>query len=436
MEAQAVVSGMAPRFGNLDLQRSLGASSWLGDADGQQVVARPVAPGAVPVPRLPPLPDPAAYVPVLGTAEHAGSCWLLSERITAASLRRLTGAASLTPVQAAVLAAQLLHAVEELHAAGHSHGRLTATNVLVDAHGMLRICDWAPGWTGSAAGQRADVDAMCALVSLLATDARRAGRLPDAHVVAALDRCTTADGTSLRSAVEELRSAVGAEHAGVAAQAAAELAAVVGELTTRTDRPFPVVAVRSPAPATPSPAAERAPAATAHRRAGIAAVAVILVAVAGVLAYLTTRPGAAPAREAAAGAPHRGAAMAAGIHPNPPATSRPAAAPASTSQVRGISLSMPGNCPPGQSCAVRVVIALRAHSGTEYVRWKLLATSCDGTRDDVHDGVMTAQPGWTRVFTTVDVQLPGSGRLTVVASTAPPASAASAPLQLPPGGRC
>src|SRR5439155_20815914 len=129
------------RLGGLALAERMGQRTWLGrTADGAPVAGRwlcrsgPAGPGGADLTgRAAELSAVAlpALVPVLGSLRRDGAIWLVSELDRGVSLRRLLQVAELPPAQATVVAAELLAAVDALHAAGHVHGRLHTGNVHV-----------------------------------------------------------------------------------------------------------------------------------------------------------------------------------------------------------------------------------------------------------------------------------------------------------------
>jgi hypothetical protein len=91
-----------------------------------------------------------------------------------------------------------------------------------------------------------------------------------------------------------------------------------------------------------------------------------------------------------------------------------------------------GECTPGESCAVRVEVALEAGGPARTVNWIFeVVDRCD---DDVstQSGVtVTAQAGWTEVWGQSQIDIPEGSALAVMAVTEAPDEASSSPMLIP-----
>jgi hypothetical protein len=415
-----VVIGMASSSEVPLMLRGLSRTTWLARFDGSTVIARAVT--------APPqhIVDSPLLVPVVGTAEVDGTTWLLSERVDGASVERLLGLATLTPGQAAWLAARTLAALAALHEAGLAHGRVHAGNVLVGRNGLIRLADWALGPPASEEARAADLAAARTFVSALVRNATR----PAARhggLLADLERLAAEPITDPADAACELDVAVDD-----AATVASELGALVSAMSRTSTRVVP------PAPLPPRlPHTRRPPPRHLPQRRWVAAAATLLVlAAAGAVAVVLARH-----HNAAAPAPrptHSQQTVAAAPSANPPSTApRPVAAavaPRSAGFVDAVLLNPVADCRPGASCPVTVTIRIGAHSDVKQVSWNfVLVNPCTGQRTHAPGGSMTAQANWRRIYTTTSVPLPQERSVALVAMTTTPVRAASAPLRVPSG---
>jgi hypothetical protein len=417
-----VVIGMAPSSEvPLDLMRGLSRTTWLARLDGSTVIARAVT--AAPQHIV----DSPLLVPVIGVREIDGNTWLLSEQVDGASVERLLGLATLTPAQAAWLAARTLAALAALHDAGLAHGRVHAGNVLVGRDGSIRLGDWALGPPTSVEARAADLAAAQAFIRALL---RNATRPTTRHggLLADLERLAAEPITDPADAACELDVAVDD-----AATVAGELGALVSAMKRTSTQ------VVTPAPLPPRlPHTRRPPPRRLPQRRWVAAVATLLVlAAAGVVAVLLARHhnAAAPAPPGSRAPSSRPPTSAPSPTPSS-ATARhvAAVAPRSAGFVHGVLVRPVTACRPGASCPVTVTIRMIAHSDVKRVDWRfVLVNPCTGARTDAPGGSMTAQPNWQHVFTTTSVPLPQAPSVSLVAMTTAPVRAASPPLTVPSG---
>ncbi len=208
----------------LELVERLGIRTWLGRAAGTPVVARwlgePAEYRSLALPevlgRVAGLPF---VVPLLGTVERDEAIWLVSELDRGISLRRLLAVAKLSPLQAGALAADLVGAVEAMHAAGHVHGRLQTGNVQIGLGGELRLTDWA-------------VEVLTALGSKddLARSDRRAAAAVTAQLIGGADRVRRSHGGRRADLLDGLEPPAGNEEPAAEdpGRLGADLAAILG----------------------------------------------------------------------------------------------------------------------------------------------------------------------------------------------------------------
>ena len=340
-----------------------------------------------------------------------------------AGLDRMLVAATLTPAQAAVVAADVLTLTTET--AGPRVTSLPASAVTVHDDGTVSV---------SPPGKPA------ALLAELASNADRpaARRGPQADLLDALPRARDALRVGGPAAAQRVlaEALLDVDLADVRRELAAVVRALHALPAAPVDRPFLPVA---PPPPTGPPAL--APLPLPQRRVRIrrpvvaAAIALIVVTgAAAAAAWYTRTP--APAHHPAA-QQHSPAPRPAQPAPKQPAT-QPAAepalqalAPASAGAVAGVRIAPQGSCRPGDTCAATVTLSLRSHPYTSF-GWRLLAVSCSGTTTVLVSGTMVAQPSWEGPYATVSFAAPAAaGRL--VAEVTSPVQAASPPVALGAG---
>jgi tRNA A-37 threonylcarbamoyl transferase component Bud32 len=469
------------RFEQLDLGRQLGNSVWLAHADGDLVAARvataavfdpdsqdrdtgsemTAALAAVHTPHL---------VPLVGIAHRNDATWLVSEYVEGVSLSRLVAAATLTPVQAAYVAARLLRGVAGLHEAGICHGRLTAANVLIGVDGEPWLTDWALASLAEARGFEDTVaQDLTGARRLVADLARNADRPAVRHrgrfqgLMAELDRVSTAEDVGAAASAGRLERAL-LDAVGDATSMAGtrgEIGALVVTLVRRrsphdapegTPRPTPV-----PVPETlPSGRLSEADWRRTTRRPWLhAGIAVVVAAALAGGGYAFAKE---PAGNLVDRVLNRGDGHSAGPlprtdrTPTSPGTSTrdgedpvgptpgpvPELGPPRAGAITGVSLRPLTACVPGSACMLRVTARIApSTSSREVVMQVSVANRCTGAIRTAPAETVTAQPGWTSVFVTSSVRLPKAGSLAAVAVTTAPARAASPPLLVPAtGGSC
>jgi hypothetical protein len=464
-------------FEALELDRQLGEATWSAHADGERVAARPARAaglesgageqGALPqVAELTPVRAPQ-LVPLLGAAELDDATWLVSEYVEGVSLARLMGAATLTPVQAAYVAIQVLHGVAALHAAGLAHGRLSGGNVVVGSDGEPRLTDWAPG---ALAGVRGFDDAAPqdrsrahGLVSELAANADRPVVRHDHRydaLMAALDQVGRAQddepaGVTALRLEDALLGSVG--DATSMARTRAEIAALVTTLARRSsprDRPASKPR-REPVPVPALLPAGRLSEANwrrrgAHRWWRRTAVLLVLAALLGTGLVLAREPLADAVdrvlgRDDSSGQaePKDTTSPSEGTSPDTPSTGPqkrtpgpvPELAPAQAGDVTAVTLTPVTECAAGSDCMVRATARITPSSDFRQVDVEVrVVNRCTGVVRAAGTRSVTAEPGWTSVFVTIQARLPRSDALGVVALTTAPARAASPPLLFPATG--
>jgi hypothetical protein len=411
--------------------------------------------------------------------------WLLSEHLQGVSLQRLLIVATLTPVQAAFVASQVLAGVARLHDAGVAHGRLSAETVLVDIDGEIRLADWALTSLALARSfdevRGGDLADARALVSDLAHNANRPvvrHRGRENALLTSLEQYGNGGAaTAIGASAQELRRAlVTAADDGTGPNIRAELAALV---TTLTKRVAAVANGSAPSEAGWLRSSQEEPARTSWRRpvrvtpmlparplsqanwhhtrrrswpAWVAAGLTIAVLV--VAGYLfahesvsafanrmlhhhaaatksdSPKPATGPAKPAKAG-PSRGAATT--IRTAPPPV--PSLAPGSAGSISGVDLRPLAICTPATSCPVRVTVRFASAYTGEQVVWRIaLINRCTGATTTVPARTVTGDSGFSYVYDTASVKLPAARSLAVIAVTEAPARAASPALLLPAGG--
>lgn len=465
-----------PPGGELVLIRSLSKSTWLATVGSAPATAR----SWVPTPDVGD-PDPAALAAVeglnspllarhLGVTDFGGTRWLLSERVVGVSVRRLLTLASLTPGQAASIAARVLEAVALLHGAGLAHGRLHTGNVLITDDGQTMLTDWTL-WALAPSGpfedvRDADCNALRGIIAALARCADRPVAFKNERDQLLLARMQSIAATYAvnepGSASEALDRAVASatERDGRTLPLQAELAALVATLNrTPHSDPAPPVAqhhhATSPHPVTPHPVPQafpKGPLSTTDwqrrrfsrsRLLAIAAAVVVLLG-AGVLAVRgpvgtlldkVTGSSDSAKKPQAAAKPLVAAAPKKAVAKKP--TLRPVGnlAPSSGGFVTGMALRPLNPCRPGRSCDITATIRLAPLSGVTSMNWSFVVVNrCNGARTTVPGGSMVAQPGWPYVYDTRTVQLPAGRAFAIVGMTTEPVKVASRPLLTPSGG--
>lgn len=104
-------------------------------------------------------------------------------------------------------------------------------------------------------------------------------------------------------------------------------------------------------------------------------------------------------------------------------------APRQAGVVTGVELQPAGDCTPGALCAVTVTALFRPAATAQAVTWRVgTATSCNGSVSWSPPVSVTAQPGWTRVYASSSVQVPRRPAVALVATTTAPARAQSPPV--------
>jgi hypothetical protein len=413
---------------------------------------------------------------VVGASEQPDAVWALLEPVPSCTVGRLLSSAEVTVPQRAILALDLLAGLAELHAAGLSHARLTERTVIVDAEGRLRL---AEPWQlpGEATEPASEVKRASELACwILGVGSRPGGDLaPAEHQAPALVAVARALAAGAESKASDAFQAL-REAAGRLAQrdnlepSRAELSRLVrgilGLPSVSVPPPQPQVSVRVGAvyaPAAPTGAApvqladldeEVAPPPPRPRpspvrgwrpssddwqrmRPRVPVVAVGAAAVAGVLLLLLvvvpallslshrTTPG-APASQSQA----RPASPTA-----TPAPATPTPQQSLAGAVTGIQVAPQGNCQPGARCSLRVQVNMQPPPSQTEVTWTLKVTDlCHGNTTTSEPGSsVTAQAGWTYVYSISSASLPNSGKVQVVAETSSPANATSDPLTIGSG---
>jgi hypothetical protein len=390
-------------------------------------------------------------VPVLEVAERDQAVCVVSELDRGRSLRRVLAIATLTPAQAAIVAAGVLDGLHALHEAGLGHGRLHAGTVWVGHTGEVRLADWGlgPPAGGHDATPRGDHDAALRLFGSLRRSVRRPGPRRPAEAGAllqALDACGgPGEAADLLAGVRRRAGALLGE--GTGEQAAHELALMVAALE-RDAEPPPAVAppIVPQAGVAPSPAAIWRPARRPVR--GVAVVLVLLVvaaiagaaAVAGRQALSRGHAAAARPRPAPSG---RTATPTATPAPSPspsPSGARPlpALAPAVAGSITAVELQpLQGSCQPTQVCPVQVIVRLQPQPSAEDVRWSFrVFDRCTGATSTLPGAGVTALAGWPYVYGTSWPRLPEGRAVALVAVTEAPAAAASPAVLAGDGGSC
>lgn len=463
-------------FDQLVPEHQLGDASWTANADGQPVVARAVkAAGFEPGAAAPGAPEQLVelasvradqLVPLLGAAERDGSLWLVSGHVQGVSLARLLAAATLTPVQATYVAIEVLRGVAVLHTAGLTHGRLTGSNVVVDVDGQPRLADWAPHAlvappdVDDAFAQ--DLDHARALVKDLAANADRPVIHHDGRydgLMAALASAGSAPGDEPAEDTARGLEAALLEYLGDDTSTSgtrAEIGAVITTLTRRSSpraRP-PAVRRSEPVPVPALLPSGRLSEAN-WRRGGRfrwwrrVAVALVVAALVGT-AFVLVRGPVADAVDRIVGrddspgdtsgdpvaptdSPSPDAGPTAPLDPTPEPV--PELAPPRAGDILSVTLVPVATCAAGSDCLLRATARITPSSEFRQVDVVIrVVDRCTGVVRASGSRSVTAEPGWSSVFVTIQARLPRSDALGVVALTTAPDRAASPPLLLPPSG--
>ncbi|MBO0760363.1 MAG: hypothetical protein J2P40_03720 [Candidatus Dormibacteraeota bacterium] len=472
-------SGASPRSGPWARQ----------DANGTplsvRVVDREPSDGVAPLPALTGrLPEVRAVglIPVLSVESRDGRMWVVSNVERGAPLRRVLSVAALTPPQACLLSEGLLTAIARLHEVGAAHGRLDADSVLVGLDGTVWLRDWA---LSELAGQEraprvaADVAAACTLLQQLSRVAlARVAHEPEGTVdgLLALRGLAGRTWAGVDQLLEELRNLV-APLVPDRGRTLTELRAIAHALREddrfgaraeepETEDPEPDPGNRPPVrrdraferPDRPRRLGLRPP-----RRSGVLVLSLLSVALLA-LTVLVYGPGPAArhdlrlpggitlqvpsphvpvvhlpllsGRGTAEGASSTpGARTDAGHQPRP----APTLAPASAGPVSAILVQpVRPDCPPQDTCPLRVDVQLTPAPHATQVTWTLEAFDrCTGTLHQLPGGSATALAGWPYVSATSSLPATGPHPAAVFAVTTSPARASSPPLLLPtPGAGC
>jgi hypothetical protein len=404
-------------------------------------------------------------VPVLAAGERDGAIWVASELDAGCPLRRLLTIATLTPEQAALIAAGVLGGLQALHEAGLWHGDLDARTVHVGSAGQVRLGEWGLRVDAQDpdAGRRGDRQGAVRLLGRLGTSVRRQGRRQVDSVAAmlrVLQACEGAGDEEVALLERAGEAAAAVLHGRAGERATAEVAALVGMLdrdppSRAVPVPVPVpVPAPSPAPvsvsvpprrdALRSPAAVWAPAPHPGRWVAAALAVLLIIAVVGAVALATRNP-----RSLAVTVPHPGrSASPAPVTrlrgpstPSPVPTGPrpvPALAPAAAGPITAIEIQpLEGSCQPSATCPVQVTVRLRPQPAAEEVRWSFhVFDRCTGTTDVIPGVSVTALAGWAYVYGTSWPTLSATHPLALVAVTESPAAAASPAVLAGGSGPC
>lgn len=398
-----------------------------------------------------------ALVPVLGLARTEKAHWLLSELDAGVPLRRLLALARLTPLQAAAVIDGVLAPLAALHEQGRWHGRVHANNVHVSPTGQVRVSDWGPALLapGPLDGHRqADLSAATRLAGELAAAARlpqhRAGSR-QAQLQDQVERRANGSHLDGGNPTALLRDA------DERARAAAELATIVQALrrsrrahVPEPDLPAPNVPAQRPPsePMTtremPTEPPESAPVPLVSagppvlrlpkrrrpspRVLAIASLALLGAAVVTEVALLgpDIRTSWARLTDAPADEGRDPRTVVAG-------NDAPTLGPAAAGAVIRVAVRPMSTCVPGQVCDLRVSVQVWPDDSRRIpVAWSItVVDSCTGERTRHPGGAAKVPAGADRVDGLTHVVLPQSRALAIVAVTAEPARAASAPLLVP-----
>lgn len=121
---------------------------------------------------------------------------------------------------------------------------------------------------------------------------------------------------------------------------------------------------------------------------------------------------------------HQQAGHAAGHHPT-----FPKLAPQSNAPVQGVSLQKINSCAAGTTCGVTVTVHLTPSGVSQAVGWRVgVMKNCARPTTWSPVTTVTAQPGWSQVFAPSSVQVPKGQSLALVAVTSTPKHAQSRPI--------
>lgn len=334
------------------------------------------------------------------------------------SLHRLVRCARLTPAQAAVVAVDTWHAAGELRSAASANGSAPEHAVRIDEHGTARL--------DSAVSPAAVVAALCGCVGGPPT-----GDEDDPVESALVDVEAAPD----RERFERLADAV----ASIEPSARAELGALVTAWTGARSASVPrLVPADEPAPERterteralwqPRPPRPRLLRRIWHHLwrplAGLVVFAVVvgveLTSLRGQLERDLSRLGGVPSIRL--GRPS--------VAPTP---SAPSIGPAANGAVLGVTVRTGKPCRPGARCPLTVSVRLRPVRKPTTVDWSVrVVDPCHGSAPvTMNGGSVRVHAGGTRVVAVGNVRLPDAAALEVYAVTNRPATAASAPLQVP-----
>jgi hypothetical protein len=381
---------------------------------------------------------------VLGAVRHDGAIWVIAEVDRGVTLRRLLQVTTPSPAQAGVLAADLLEAVEALHAAGHAHGKLHAGNVHLSGSAGLRLADWADAALLPPSPQdelrRADVAAAAALVAQLGGAARRAGGRDDARrarLLAALEQAANCEELAEKgpgAVARVLEVALGGP--GGRARAGEELASLVaavpptGRLWLPTAETLPGAQLQ----ARRCRRLARVFSALWSRLWRMAATLAVLGAVVGMqLVLLGDRI--TPNLDVLLGR-RSGERGVAGVSPAGHALHAvPVLAPLAAGPITGVDLRAPDACRNRDLCRVVVHVHLQPQEAPLRAAWTFeVVDRCTGARVSHPGGAVWVRAGTERVTRLSALRLPLDRPLAVIALMSEPASVAAGPLRLADGG--
>ena len=133
-----------------------------------------------------------------------------------------------------------------------------------------------------------------------------------------------------------------------------------------------------------------------------------------------------PAPPPTTGHHHRPAGHTTAHHP-----SFPTLAPQSNGPVRAVTLQKINGCAPGTTCGVTVTVHLTPAGVSQVVGWRVgVMKNCARPTTWSPVTTVTAQPGWSQVFAPSSVQVPNGRSLALVALTSTPKHAQSQPIPL------
>ena len=315
------------------------------------------------------------------------------------TVRRLLRVSQITGAQALFLAHEILTALEQTPVAAPA-----AETVLLDHHGEVLI-------TGPRG--RLDRRALSELLTELAASIRGDDTARGVLRDAARDIGHGAAPADVVSRVDRPEP----EHA------IAEIAALVNAGLGR--RPKPAVTTPARAPAVPVPRRPRPGLRPLWR--GLAALAVLAVAV--LLEWLLLHDRLGSDLRVLLDARRPAPASAAPTIVPPPPVSAPA--PPSAPGVAGLDLRALASCSPGALCSVRLQVDLPPPHDVVALAWDLVIVDrCTGAQSTIPGGKVMAAPDDTRLNLVADVAVPAARTVAVFAVTNSPGRASSPPLLL------